>query len=49
MGSANYLAPESIGLEYSLKSDIWSLGILIYKIFHGKLPFRGQNNFEIFS
>lgn len=49
MGSANYLSPESISLQYSLASDIWSYGILAYKIFHGKLPFEGENNYEIFK
>lgn len=45
VGSANYLAPESIHLKYSTKSDIWALGVLIYRLFHNRLPFRGKNNF----
>ena len=47
VGSANYIAPESIKFDYSFKSDIWSFGVVMYTFFHGKLPFRGRNNYDI--
>jgi serine/threonine protein kinase len=38
-----YLAPEQLEeerkLEISIQTDIWSLGVLIYELFTGQLPF----------
>lgn len=40
-GTSKYIAPESYDLSiYSFKSDIWSLGILIYVMFSKKYPFN---------
>lgn len=49
VGSAAYLSPESIQMNHSLSTDIWAYGVLAYKIFHGKLPFEGENTYEIFK
>lgn len=43
VGSANYLSPEALKLQYSTKSDVWSFGVLAYKFFLNKLPFEGSN------
>ncbi len=43
IGSPAYLAPERVeGLEADHRSDIYSLGILAYYMFAGKLPYSGQ-------
>jgi serine/threonine-protein kinase len=43
IGSPAYLAPERAeGLEADHRSDIYSLGILAYYMFAGKLPYSGQ-------
>jgi protein-serine/threonine kinase len=49
VGSANYLSPESISLNYSYASDVWAYGVLAFKMVHGKLPFEGKDNIEIFK
>ena len=48
MGSVHYLPPEQAsGKGATLQSDIYSLGILMYELLTGKLPFKGDNAVEI--
>ena len=48
MGSVHYLPPEQAnGSGSTIKSDIYSLGILMYELLTGKLPFKGDNAVEI--
>ena len=48
MGSVHYLPPEqAAGKGATFKSDIYSLGILMYELVTGTLPFRGENAVEI--
>ena len=48
MGSVHYLPPEQAnGSGATIKSDIYSLGILMYELLTGKLPFKGDNAVEI--
>ena len=48
MGSVHYLPPEqATGKGSSVKSDIYSLGILMYELLTGTLPFKGDNAVEI--
>lgn len=48
MGSVHYLPPEQAnGSGATIKSDIYSLGILMYELLTGKLPFKGENAVEI--
>ena len=48
MGSVHYLPPEQAnGKGSTIKSDIYSLGILMYELLTGNVPFKGDNAVEI--
>ena len=48
MGSVHYLPPEQAsGKGATIKSDIYSMGILFYELLTGSLPFKGENAVEI--
>ena len=42
VGTVVYKAPELLeGKEYNYKVDLWSIGIIIYRLYFGKSPFPG--------
>lgn len=44
MGSVHYLSPEQTrGAMATDKSDVYSLGIILYEMLVGKVPFAGEN------
>jgi serine/threonine-protein kinase len=48
MGSVHYLPPEQAnGKGSTVKSDIYSLGIVMFELLTGQLPFKGDNAVEI--
>ena len=48
MGSVHYLPPEQAsGKGSTIKSDIYSLGIMMYEMLAGTMPFRGETAVEI--
>ncbi len=48
MGSVHYLPPEQAnGKGSTLQSDIYSMGIVMYELLTGKLPYKGDNAVEI--
>ena len=49
VGTAYFIAPETIKGEYDEKCDVWSIGVILYYILSGKFPFTGNSNFEIFE
>ncbi len=48
MGSVHYLPPEqAAGKGCTIKSDIYSMGIIFYELLTGELPFKGDSAVEI--
>jgi len=44
LGTPNYMSPEQImGHKIDARTDIFSLGVLLFQLLTGKLPFRGEN------
>ncbi|XP_036886446.1 serine/threonine-protein kinase ULK4 isoform X2 [Sturnira hondurensis] len=47
-GSLVYTAPEIVkGSDFSIASDLWSLGCLLYEMFAGKPPFFSERTSEL--
>lgn len=51
VGSPAYMSPEQMmaASEVGPQSDIWSMGVLLYELVTGKIPFPGATALEIFA
>jgi serine/threonine-protein kinase len=48
MGSPDYISPEQVkGSRGDARSDLYALGVILYEMLVGKLPFSGANAFAI--
>ena len=49
LGSPSYMSPEQVrGIKYiDHRSDLWSLGVLLYRALTGKMPFQGESNLDV--
>jgi len=49
IGTPYYVAPEVLNANHGKECDMWSLGVLMYIMLSGSLPFTGGNPNEVFS
>mgnify|MGYP002632395295 CR=1 FL=1 len=48
-GTPYYIAPEVLSGKYGKECDLWSLGVVLYQLLTGKMPFDGETAEDVFE
>ena len=48
LGTPEYMSPEQVkGLPVSVRADVYALGIVIYEMLTGSVPFQGDSEYDV--
>jgi hypothetical protein len=48
-GTPHYMAPEAFNRKRNQQADLWSVGVMLYQMLSGRLPFDGDDMAEIYG
>ncbi len=46
-GTPVYMAPEAFDGKRNQQTDVWSVGVMLYQMLSGRLPFNGETSWEV--
>lgn len=50
MGTVNYMSPEQVrGGDTDARTDLWSLGVVLYEMIVGEKPFQGETKSDVIA